>query len=85
MSKFNMYSVKDVMTGKFMNPLFIEEGEMANQLAERQFKSQINNIQLWKDNPNDYDLYLVGKFDDESGAESCVLDKIVSGRSVINA
>lgn len=85
MSRFNMYSVKDELTGKFMNPLFVEEGEIANQLATRQFKSQVNNIQLWKDNPNDYSLYLVGIFDDEHGSEATVLEKICSGRSVVDA
>lgn len=85
MSRFNMYSVKDELTGKFMNPLFVEEGEIANQLAIRQFKSQLNNIQLWKDNPNDYSLYMVGIFDDEHGAEAGILEKVCSGRSVLDA
>lgn len=85
MSRFKMYSVKDELTGKLMNPLFIEEGDMADKLAERQFKSQVNNIQLWKDNPNDYSLYCVGIFDDQAGAEAVPVTKICSGRSVVNA
>lgn len=85
MSRYNMYSVKDELTGKFMNPLFVEEGEIADQLAIRQFTSQVNSIQLWKDNPNDYSLYIVGKFDDELGAEAVSINKIASGRSVVNA
>lgn len=85
MSRYKMYSVKDELTQKYMNPLFIEESEIADQLAERQFKSQVNNIQLWKDNPNDYSLYCVGVFDDENGAEASALIKICSGRSVLNA
>lgn len=85
MSRFKMYSVKDELTQKYMNPLFVEETEMADQLAERQFKSQLNNIQLWKDNPNDYSLYCVGIFDDEAGAEATPITKICSGRSVLNA
>lgn len=82
--KYLMYSVKDELTGKFMNPMFVEEEEHAQVLAIRQFTSNVNNIQLWKDNPNDYSLYLVGKFDDESGAEATAIEKIISGRSVIN-
>ena len=82
---YNMYSVKDEMTGKFMNPLFIEAEEQADNLAIRQFKSNLNNIQLWKDNPNDYSLYLVGQFDDEKGAKVSPLIKIVTGRSVLDA
>ena len=85
MSRYKMYSVKDELTGKFMNPLFVEEGEMSDHLAIRQFTSQVNSIQLWKDNPNDYSLYNVGVFDDESGAEAVPITKIASGRSVINA
>ena len=83
MSKFNMYAVKDELTGKFMNPMFEEVGEYANNLAIRQFKSQVNNIPLWKDNPNDYSLYLVGTFDEEEGAAATSLEKIISGRSVV--
>lgn len=85
MSRYKMYSVKDELTGKFMNPLFVEEGEISAQLATRQFASQVNSIQLWKDNPSDYSLYEVGIFDDESGAEAIPLQKIASGRSVLNA
>lgn len=82
--KFNMYSVKDEMTGKFMNPMFIEQDEVADNLATRQFKSNLNNISLWKDNPNDFSLYIVGFFDDETGAEACPITKVVSGRSVLD-
>lgn len=82
---FNMYSVKDEMTGKFMNPMFIEQEDGADNLAIRQFKSNINNISLWKDNPNDFSLFLVGIFSDEEGAMVTPLKKIVSGRSVLDA
>lgn len=80
-----MYAVKDEMTQKFMNPTFIEADDLADKLAIRQFASNVNNIQLWKDNPNDYSLYKVGQFDDEEGALCCVVEKITSGRSVVNA
>lgn len=86
-----MYSVKDEMTGKFMSPMFVEGGETekekeaADRLAIRQFKSNLNNIQLWKDNANDYSLFRVGMFNDETGANSIPLIKVCSGRSVLNA
>lgn len=86
MGRFRMYSVKDELTGKFMNPMYVEETEdkeMADKLAERQFRSHMNEIKLWKDNPNDYSLYLVGIFDDETGAEATAINKIIGGRSVI--
>lgn len=82
--KYSMYSVKDEMTQKFMNPMFVEDEEHANNIAIRQFRSNVNNIKLWKDNPNDYSLYLVGKFDDETGAEACFVEKIIGGRSVVD-
>lgn len=82
--KFNMYSVKDELTGKYMNPMFIEESEIAEKQAIRDFKTNVNAIKLWRDNPNDYSLYLVGKFDDEAGAEATVNTKIISGRSVLD-
>lgn len=86
--KFRMYSVKDELTGKFMQPMYVDETEdiaLCDQLAIRQFKTQVNNIQLWKDNSNDYSLFFVGRFDDEGGAEAVALEKITSGRSVLDA
>ena len=85
---FRMYSVKDELTGKYMEPLYVDETEdlsLCDQIAIRQFKSQINNIQLWKDNANDYSLYYVGRFNDEAGTEAVPVEKITSGRSVLNA
>lgn len=83
--KFAMYSVKDELNNKFMSPMFVEDGNYAEANAIRQFKSNVNNIQLWKDNADDFALYLVGKFDDETGAEATPLTKVITGRSVINA
>lgn len=82
--EYLLYSVKDELTGKFMSPMFVERSDIAEQEAIRQFRSNVNNIKLWKDNPNDYSLYLVGLFDDESGASAMAVSKIISGRSVVN-
>lgn len=86
MARYRMYSVKDELTGKLMNPMYVEETEdkeLADKLAERQFRSNMNEIKLWKDNPNDYSLYMVGMFDDETGAEATAITKIIGGRSVL--
>lgn len=86
MARYRMYSVKDELTNKFMNPMYVEETEdteLADRMAERAFRSNMNEIKLWKDNPNDYSLYLVGMFDDETGAEATPINKIIGGRSVI--
>lgn len=82
--EYLMYSVKDELTGKFMNPMFIERSDIAENEAIRQFKSNLNGIKLWKDNPNDFSLYLVGLFDDNSGASAMAVSKVISGRSVLN-
>ena len=82
--EFNMYSVMDQMTGKFMNPMFVEKDDHSDVMAIRQFKSNMNSIKLWKDNANDFDLYLVGEFDDEAGAKATPITKICSGRSLID-
>lgn len=82
--EYLMYSVKDELTGKLMSPMFIEKSDIAENEAIRQFRSNINNIKLWKDNPSDFSLYLVGSFNDETGAASTVITKIISGRSVVN-
>lgn len=81
---YNMYAVKDAMTGKFLNPMFVEKSEIADKDATRAFKSNLNNIKLWKDNPNDFDLYRVGSFDDEAGASATTIELVASGRSVVD-
>lgn len=79
-----MYSVRDEMTGKFMQPMFVEADDNADTIAIRQFRSNVKNIQLWKDNPNDYNLYITGVFDDETGTDAVMVSKIASGRSFID-
>lgn len=82
--EYLMYSVKDELTGKLMSPMFVEKSDIAENEAIRQFRSNINNIKLWKDNPSDFSLYLVGSFNDETGAASTAITKVISGRSVVN-
>lgn len=81
---YNMYSVKDELNGKFMNPMFVENNDSADSMATRQFKSNVNDISLWRNNPNDFSLYLVGMFDDEEGVIVTPIKKVVSGRSVLD-
>lgn len=82
---FVMYSVKDELTNKLMNPMFVEENENCDEVAKRNFKTNLNNIQLWKSNPADYALYKVGKFDDDKGSIEIEKELICSGRSVLDA
>lgn len=78
----NIYTVKDEMTGNFLNPTTIK----TDQEAIRMFKYQINNTAIWTDNPEDFSLYKVGTFDDETGTIIGITpEKICGGRSVKNA
>lgn len=77
---YGLFSVKDELTSHFLAPvMMLNEDE-----AKRQFKSQVNNIQLWKDNPSDFSLYKLGSFDEESGEILYKPEKIIGGRSVLN-
>lgn len=75
-----MYAVKDELTGKFLNPMFVEE----DNVALRQFKTSVNRIELWHDNAADYGLYKLGSFDDETGKLEGGIEKLANGRSVVN-
>ena len=78
---FNIYTVKDELTNKHMEPCFIYDEKEALRL----FKHQINNIPLWKDNSSDYSLYKIGTFDQSSGTIIGIQpEKIIGGRSVLN-
>lgn len=77
----NMYAVKDELSGEFMIPTIIKNDDM----AKRQFKTQINTIELWRENPSDYSLFKLGTYNDETGIIESHLEKIVGGRSVLNA
>lgn len=74
------YAVKDNLSDKFNGIIFFNsEAE-----AKRAFKSNVNNIEIWRDNPGDFDLYMIGTFDDETGELHTQLTKICNGRSVLN-
>lgn len=78
--KLEFYAVKDELANEMMLPgLFQTE-----DLAKRQFKSQVNNIELWKDNSSDFSLYRLGTFDNETGEIESHVEKVVGGRSVLN-
>ena len=78
---YNMYTVKDELTNNFKAPVLM----MNDSEALRQFKGQVNNIQLWKDNPSDFSLYKVGTFDEEKGEIIPEMEKLAGGRSVVDA
>lgn len=75
-----LYAVKDELTQTFLKPAHFDTEEE----AKRMFKSQINNIELWKDNSSDFSLYKVGTWDNETGTLIPIIEKIINGRSVLN-
>lgn len=78
---FNIYAVKDEMTGRFMQPQFFRSEEE----AKRNFQYQINNIPIWKDNAADWSLFKLGEFSEDEGflITSICMEKICGGRSML--
>lgn len=60
---FNIYAVKDELTGKFLQPIFME----SDPEAIRWFKYVLNKTELWKQNAAMYTLYKLGTFNDKEG------------------
>lgn len=79
MNSFFIASVKDELTGAFLQPTF---GETIAEL-ERIFKYQINNIDLWRFNSSDYTLYKLGSFNQETGELIPCIERLVNGRAVL--
>lgn len=75
------YAVKDNLSNKFNGIIFFNSEEE----AKRAFRSNVNNIEIWRDNPGDFDLWYIGTFDDETGELSNKdMNKVCNGRSVLN-
>lgn len=77
----NVYAVKDELQGEFLQPIYTEN----DTLAIRNFKYQINNIDQWKYNSSDYSLYRLATFNTETGIYIPGVEKICTGRSVLDA
>lgn len=76
--EFYVISVKDELTGKFLNPAFAESLEAAKRL----FAYQVNNTPVWKDNPSDFSLYHIGYFNQKSGMIIPEMNKLISGHAI---
>lgn len=79
MKVFEIVAVYDNLTEAYLEPHFF--GTLAE--AQRVFEYQINNIELWKENAGDYDLYSLGKFDAQEGSIISEVHKMMNGRSVL--
>ena len=74
-----VYAVKDVLQNRFLSPGYADNDE----LAIRQFKSNVSNIALWKENPGDFQLFKLANFNDETGEYTADLNMIVNGKGVL--
>lgn len=78
---YNIYAVKDEMTGRFMEPQYFRTEDE----AKRNFGYQVNNIKLWKDNAADWSLYKLGEFSEDHGflIDTICMDKVIGGRAML--
>ena len=77
---FTVYSVKDELTGKFLQPIFMED----DPVAIRWFKYVLNKTDMWKTNAAMYSLYKLGTFNDVQGlADYNVAELVAGGVSVL--
>lgn len=79
MKVFEIVAVYDNLTEAYLEPRFF--GTLAE--SQRVFEYQINNIDLWRENAGDYDLYSLGRYDAETGVITSELHKLINGRSVV--
>ncbi|QCS36501.1 nonstructural protein [Capybara microvirus Cap3_SP_433] len=60
---YNLYSIKDVVSGEYGYPMAI----MNDNLARRTFFELGSNSKEMQDFPNDFELWRVGTFDSQRG------------------
>lgn len=70
-----VYSVKDELTTKFLQPVFMENDEVAT----RWFKYIVNNTDMWKYNAAMYTLYRLGTFNDIEGLSDYNTPELIAG------
>ena len=61
--KFITVAIKDKLSGRFMQPIFVENEEM----ARRWFKHVLDTTDIFKENKKDFELYKLGEFEDDLG------------------
>ncbi|AXL14516.1 nonstructural protein [Microviridae sp.] len=82
MLKF-MYAIYDQATQAWLEP-FCQDTDAA---AERQFLNVISNVELMRNAPADFDLYVIGTFSTRDGTISAkeTVQKVVNGLSLVQA
>lgn len=77
---WNVYAVKDELSGEFFEPIYAEN----DVLATRDFKYKVNTIDQWKYNSSDFSLFKLGSFDTKTGVYTSEIEKVAGGRSVVD-
>lgn len=79
--EFLVVAIKDLVTGRFMQPIYAEnEGS-----AKRWFSGVLHNTEMFKDNPEDFEVYQLGNFKDDFGMSGLPEPKkLFSGKEIIN-
>lgn len=81
--KFIVCAVRDRAVDQYMTPMFVS----AVGQAERAFRDEVNRKQegnMLNSHPEDFDLYLLGSFDGDSGTFSCDAPRMVAvGKEVV--
>lgn len=63
MAEFIIAAVKDNTMKEMLQPIFVHNHDE----AKRFFAYQLNSNGIWKDNPDQFELYDLGLFDSETG------------------
>lgn len=72
---FTIYAVKDELTGRFLQPIFME----SDPEAIRWFKFVLNKTEMWKQNAAMYSLYKLGNFNDVEGLGDYPVKEMLQG------
>lgn len=69
---FHLYAIKDELS-EYASPITIE----TEAQAKRYFRQMVENTKMMADNPEDFSIWEVGKFDTENGTITSALPKLI--------
>ena len=76
----NLYSIRDQKTQEFEQPFLSK----TNETAKRTFGRILDSVPVMTQNPQDFDLYHVGDFSNETAlVEPCTVQLVTNGLSLV--
>ena len=72
---FNVYAVKDELTGRLLQPIFME----SDPEAIRWFKYTLNTTDFWKVNASMYSLYRLAEYNEVTGFKEYPIMEMIQG------